>query len=107
MKLTAWPLAIVILVCAFTAPAQAQQTQSGEAAQERQGRERPRSWSVGRFGLELATNQPGYIKSEEEAQPARPTVQIPRATPAIPDPRITVRPGALVVAPATEDKGDD
>ncbi len=110
MKLSASSLAIAVLVCTFALPAQAQQTRSGQSAQENRTSDRERrSHATGYFALDLANNQPGYVnKVEEEERPPLPTIPNSRAASALSSrPLLTVRPNDLVIAPATDDKDDN
>jgi hypothetical protein len=110
MKFAAPLLAIAILTGAFAAPAYAQQSQaqSNEASDDSQssGRGR-RSFSGGRFTLDVAGHNVGFLESvEDEEQATTPTIENADALRVVP--QIAAAPqGAFVLAPLNPDEDDE
>lgn len=111
MKLTRISLAMALLLCTLVTPAVAQQTQQQAGEQTEQARpnnRRPsRNYTGGRFMMDLNGQQPAFL-DQVGGKGQTPTVQDQNAaSAAAARPAIPTGPGAVVIAPAADDKDDD
>jgi hypothetical protein len=110
MKLIALPLSIVVLACAVAAAAGAQQTpaQSGastETEEDSDGGGDRRTYTGGRFSLDIAGHNVSLLEKFDGDAEATPAARVVEATPSVaPAP---LRPGTIVLAPVADDKEED
>ncbi|ANP45529.1 hypothetical protein [Candidatus Viadribacter manganicus] len=111
MKLTQTASVITLLLFTVATPGLAQQAQ--QPTDEQTERAQPntsrtsRNYTGGRFAADIAGQPPGFL-NPVGGKDQTPTVQDPNAaSAAAPRPVIVTRPGAVVIAPAADDKDDD